>query len=72
MMSDSAEGEWDDQPAHPECEDLGYELDDWERIKATGTDSDQYLYLPGDEELLRDEAFVVAAPGDVVDLVDNR
>lgn len=72
MSPNSIEGEWDEQPDDPESDDLGYELDDWERIRATETDSDQYLYLPGDEELLRDEAFIVVSPDDVENLVDNR
>lgn len=72
MTPNSVESEWDEQPDDPESDDLGYELDDWERIRATGTDSDQYLYLPGDEELLRDEAFIVVSPDDVENLVDNR
>lgn len=72
MTPNSVEGEWDEQPDDPDSDDLGYELDDWERIRATGTDSDQYLYLPGDEELLRDEAFIVVSPDDVENLVDNR
>lgn len=63
---------WNDQPDDPEASDLGYELADWERIRATGADSDKFLYLPEDEELLRDEAFIVAAPDDVENLVDNR
>jgi hypothetical protein len=71
-MPNSAEAEWDEQPTHPESDDLGYELDDWERIRATGSDPEQYLYLPGDEELLRDEAFIIVPPEDIEDLVDNR
>lgn len=72
MTPNPVEAEWDEQPVDPESEDLGYELDDWERIRAPGDESDQYLYLPGDEELLRDEAFVVVAPEGVENLVDNR
>ncbi|SMO53883.1 hypothetical protein [Halorubrum cibi] len=72
MNRNSLEGEWDGQPDDPVGDDLGYELDEWERIRATGGDSEKFLYLPGDEELLRKEAFVVASPGAVSDLVDNR
>jgi hypothetical protein len=68
----SLEGEWEAQPDDPGGDDLGYELDEWERIRASGADSEKYLFLPGDEELLREEAFVVAAPTDVADLLDNR
>ncbi|MUW14918.1 hypothetical protein GJ633_09755 [Halorubrum sp. CBA1125] len=72
MNRNSLEGEWDDQPDNPGGDDLGYELDEWERIRATAADSEKFLYLPGDEELLRQEAFVVASPADIEDLVDNR
>ena len=72
MTRSSLEGEWEDQPDDPDGEDLGYDLDDWERIRATGVDSEKFLYLPDDEEMLREEAFVVAAPSAVADLLDNR
>jgi len=63
---------WEEQPDDPDASDLGYDPANWERIRATGTDSEQFLYLPGDEELLREEAFIVAAPEDVEELVENR
>lgn len=72
MNRSSLEGEWDDQPDDPGGDDLGYELDEWERIPAKAADSEKFLYLPGDEELLRKEAFIVVSPTDVEDLVDNR
>ncbi|QWC20206.1 hypothetical protein [Halorubrum sp. 2020YC2] len=72
MTWSSLEGEWEDQPDDPAGDDLGYDLDEWERIRATGVDSEKYLYLPGDEELLREEAFLVVSPEAVADLVDNR
>ena len=72
MSRQSSDGQWSDQPDDPDANDLGYEFATWERIRATGTDSDKFLYLPGDEELLRREAFIVAAPADVENLVDNR
>ncbi|GAA0534790.1 hypothetical protein ABNG02_08570 [Halorubrum ejinorense] len=72
MSRSALEVEWEAQPDDPDSEDLGYDLDDWERIRASGVDSEKFLYLPEDEELLREEAFVVAAPAAVVDLLDNR
>ena len=54
MTRSSLEGEWEDQPDDPDGEDLGYDLDDWERIRATGVDSEKFLYLPDDEEMLRE------------------
>lgn len=72
MTWSSLEGEWENQPDDPGSEELGYDLDDWERIRATGSESEKFLYLPDDEELLRKEAFVVAAPSAVADLLENR
>ena len=72
MSRQSGGEQWSDQPDDPDASDLGYELANWERIRATGTDSDKLLYLPEDEELLRKEAFIVAAPADVENLVDSR
>ena len=72
MSRQSGGEQWSDQPDDPDASDLGYELATWERIRATGTDSDKLLYLPEDEELLRKEAFIVAAPADVENLVDSR
>jgi hypothetical protein len=68
MTNDAAE-EWRQQPDDPDsAQDLGYRLDDWERIKAQDAESEKYLYLPEDEELLREEMFIVVAPKDIVDL----
>lgn len=72
MNRSSLEGEWDAQPDDPGGDELGYDIDDWERIRATGRDSEKFLFLPGDEELLREEAFIVVAPADVADLLENR
>jgi len=68
----SLEGEWESQPDDPDGGDLGYDLDDWERIRAAGVDSEKFLYLPSDEDLLREEAFLVVSPTAVADLIDNR
>lgn len=72
MSHKAADGEWADQPDDPASEDLGYEVDDWERISATARDSEKYLFLPSDEELLREEAFLVVSQEDLVDVVTNR
>lgn len=72
MTNDAAE-EWRQQPDDPDsAQDLGYRLDDWERIRAHDAESEKYLYLPEDEELLREEMFIVVAPEDIVDLDSRR
>jgi hypothetical protein len=71
MSRNSIQGEWADQPADPEESDLWDDVDGWERIRTPG-DSEQYVYLPEDEEMLRKDAFLVVDPSAVEDLVDNR
>lgn len=64
--------EWTRLPANPDVErDLGYQLVDW-NVVGTGPDGDgQYVFLPKNDELLRDDAFIVADEQSVCD-VTNR
>jgi hypothetical protein len=58
-VSESDGRDWDDLPADPEPEDLGYdpmELD----ITESSADGGHYVILPHDEDFLRQEAFIVA------------
>lgn len=58
-------------PIDPEVNrGFGYHIDDWERIR--GGDANHLIYLPDDEELLREEAFVVVHPEDVCILERHR
>jgi hypothetical protein len=58
-------GEWERLPANPDLQvDLGYELFD---LEAYETD-DGVLVLPQDEDMLHDEAFIVASDADLVTL----
>ncbi len=63
--------EWEQLPADPDPErNLGYELVDWEEFTALdGTD--QVMFLPSDEDVLREDAFVVAEREAVCDLEDR-
>jgi hypothetical protein len=64
--------EWAKKPEDPDLEDdLGYELDDWEMVEAQNAEGEQLMYLPNDEEMIKDEAFIVADPDTVCDLVEN-
>lgn len=72
MSQNSADTDWAEQPADPDSQDLGYDLDNWERIETRDIEDEKYLYLPEDEEMLRKEAFVVIAPEDVVELAAHR
>lgn len=60
--------EWEDLESDPDlCRDLGYDLAAWEQFQ-TLDGSDQLMFLPEDEDLLREDAFVVADEDSVVDL----
>lgn len=73
MTRDLLDEDWRQQPVDPESNaDLGYRLDDWERIQARDATDEKYLYLPEDEEMLRQEAFIVVHPDDVCDLGERR
>ena len=62
--------DWEDVPTDPEPDNLGYESSKWERIPVT--DDDQVIFLPGNEEDLADDAFVVLDEADLCDLVTRR
>jgi hypothetical protein len=73
LSSDRLAGtEWSDVPTDPDPRrHLDYELRDWELLTMS-RDSDQVVFLPESEELLRDEAFVVAERADLCSLDETR
>lgn len=62
--------EWADVPPDPDPGALDYELDQWERIPAD--DGEQVIFLPGDEDAIEEEAFVVLETSGLCDLLHNR
>lgn len=63
------DGDWWDVGQHPDPnDDLGYELVDLDVIRHDPGRRDQVLVMPTDEEMLRDDAFLVADADDLVDL----
>lgn len=63
--------DWVALPSDPDLEvDLGYRTRDWESFR-TLDGSDQVMFLPEEEELLREDAFVVAADSVLCDLSDS-
>jgi len=55
--------DWERLPVDPDLhDDLGYELRDLESYE---TDSDGVLFLPKDEDMIRDEAFIIVAEDDL-------
>ena len=60
--------EWAQVADDPDLQDdLGYEMVDLEIIQANNK-AEQYMFLPQDEEMLTEEAFIVAEPDSVVDI----
>lgn len=59
--------EWENRPIDPDLQsDLGYTLVDWEVVQAAC--DDKKVFLPIEESMLRDEAFIVAGPNAQCDL----
>lgn len=65
-----ARSEWTRASADPSSEDLGYDRTEWEVVRPAA-DAGQYVFLPP-EELLDEEAFVVADGEAVCDLLNRR
>lgn len=64
--------DWTTVSADPDLEaDLGYELHEMDVVE-TNNGSGQLLLLPWNEEMLREESFMVVHRDAVVDLIDNR
>ncbi|QLG29549.1 hypothetical protein HUG10_16590 [Halorarum halophilum] len=56
-------------PRDPDPEsDLGYRLLDLDVLHSSDGENEHTLVLPSDEDLLRENAFIVANPGLVCDL----
>jgi hypothetical protein len=66
MGGSTSRQDWEELPSDPDLrEDLGYELLD---LEAYETDGDRILFLPKDEDMIRNEAFIVAQEEDVCSL----
>jgi hypothetical protein len=65
------EGDWQEVPRDPDPEDLDYEIDDWEVIRARKDERGHLMFLPEKEDMLREEAFIVADNASVCDVVDR-
>ena len=67
-----SETDWAETPSDPHPRrNLGYELEDWE-VLTPSRGSDQVVFLPEDEEMLRSEAFVIAARDGLCSLDQRR
>lgn len=65
----STDCSWEDVTQDPDpTEDLGYDLIDLDVIHTDNAGRPRVLLLPADEDMLREDAFLVAAEDDVCDL----
>lgn len=67
-----AKTEWADVPTDPDPRrNLDYRLRDWEVLRPSDG-SDQIVFLPEDEEMLRNEAFVIVQQDELCSLEQCR
>lgn len=67
---DERSGQWEDLPPDPDlAADLEYEMLDLEVIRAKNG-SGQFMFIPRDEDMIHENAFVVAEPAAVCDVLD--
>lgn len=72
-MSDTGQTQWESTPADPDPkQDLGYAGIKWDVIQTERRQQSHLLFLPRDEELLGQEAFVIATESSVVSTVEYR
>ena len=62
---------WRKVARDPEPADLGYDIADWEVVRARKDDTGHLMFLPENEERLREEAFIVAESDSVCDVADR-
>ncbi|MFC7068824.1 hypothetical protein [Halobaculum lipolyticum] len=63
---------WRELPPNPDPEtDLGYDLIELDFIPTSTSGGEEVLVLPTDEEMLREDAFIVVDRGSVADLRDR-
>ncbi|WP_277555966.1 hypothetical protein [Halobaculum limi] len=70
-MAQAVEDLWRELPPNPDPEDdLGYELVELDFIPTSTSGGKEVLVLPTDEEMLREDAFIVIDRSSVEDLGD--
>lgn len=72
-MNRSLSEDWEEAPSDPDSHsDLDYELQSLTVIKLEERIGGKYMILPGNEENLADEEFIVAGPGSLCQLDECR
>jgi hypothetical protein len=68
MSMNWSRSDWERLSADPDPEqDLGYRLADWDVVESNNT-ANHLIFLPKDDDLLKDDAFIVADPESVCDV----
>jgi hypothetical protein len=63
---------WKTLPPDPDVNrELGYDLTDWD-VVTPADESDQLIFLPTEEETIREDAFVIASADSVCDLDEQK
>ena len=72
-MSTTSREDWERLRIDPDPEtDLGYRSRDWEVLSVDANSGARRLFLPADEDQLRDDAFIVADETALCDVRDCR
>jgi hypothetical protein len=72
-MNSQSHNEWESISADPDPrDDLGYVETEWDVIRTKRRRTSHLLFLPQEEQLLKQEAFVIATESAVVDIADYR
>lgn len=72
-VNDSLDERWDEAASDPDSHaDLNYELEPLTIVKMEENTGGKYMVLPGEEDHLKDEEFMIADPGSVCRLDECR
>ncbi len=72
-MGDHTPTQWESVPADPDPQrDLEYSCDDWDVVRTTCQRQSHLLFLPQDEQLLEQDAFVIVSESAVVEMLSYR
>ncbi len=65
--------DWESVPVDPDpVDDLGYVYVNWDVVRTTQKDCSHLVFLPKQEQLIDQEAFVIATESAVVDIATYR
>lgn len=71
-MDGATRRDWEELRMDPDIEtDLGYEPAELDVVTVDRPNRNQRLFLPADEDILHEDAFIVADADDICDLVEH-